>query len=433
MTDQIRNILEGMDNLHGWKLVELKKEAQELFFIKRHLDMNRSKDVTDYIVTVYVAFQQDDIRYLGQSSTEIGPGMTEEEIRHRIKDAATGASFVKNPYYPLSKPSEEMAVPLVNNFSAASLDVWMPKLARAVYRDDVHKEGGINSAEIFLNSTAKRILTSEGIDVAFNTYRTTVEVVADCNEGMEPVELFMLQDFGSYQPEIIGDKVGGLLQESRERALAVPTPTMKQMDVILTGESVRDLLAYYIGKSGARGKFEGISEFEIGQHIQGENVIGDLLNIEMLPVLEGSSKSAPYDSDGVLLKPVKLIRDGVLQTLLGDIQYGSYLDIPVTGQLTNFKVSLGSVSEDEMKGKPYIELVSFSDFQVNALTGDFGGEIRLARYFDGKEIKAMTGGAISANLKDFQADMTFSSEAVQHDYYYGPRSILFKGLEIVGR
>lgn len=432
MMTKIKEILNGIEGLKGWKIVEVTKEAQELFFVKKRLDMNRSKDVHVYSVTVYVAFEEDGKQYLGESTTEIAPSMSYEAVKSQLLDTVKGASFVKNEAFTLAQPTTEVAMPLLSPLSEGKLIHWMPKFAKAVYKNDVYKAGGINSSEIFLNKVTKRIITSEGIDVSFDKYSSMIEVIADWNDGVEPVELFFLANFGGYQPDLISSKIGGLIEESRQRAHASATPNLDQINVILSGEAVRDLLRYYVGKSSARGKYEGISQFEIGQKLQGEDVQGDLLNIDMLPALEGSSRSASYDEDGVLLKPVSLIQDGQLKTLLGDTRFASYLGIPATGQINNIKVGLGSLEAAKMMEEPYLELVSFSDFQVNHLTGDFGGEIRLARYFDGKEVKAVTGGAVSSNIKDVQANMTFSKEGEQHDYYYGPKHIMFKDLKVVG-
>lgn len=432
MIDKIKGILEGMTELQGWKITERRKEGQELFFVKKVLDMNRSKDVHDIDVTVYVAFEEDGVKYLGQSTTAIAPTLTEAEIRAKLKDTAKGAAFVKNPYFDLPKPTSEEVPAIENAFATKPLTQWMPLLAKAIYANDTQTQGGINSAEIFLTKSVKRIATSEGIDVTFDTYKAMVEVIADWNDGEEPVELFFLEDFGGYQPELLSEKIGDLINESKERAHATPTPSLKDVKVVLSGDAVKQLLDYYRVMSSARAKYEGISQFEIGQKLQGEAVSGDLLNVTLLPVLEGSSLSTNYDSDGVQLRPVELIKGGVLKTLHGNAQYAAYMDIPMTGHIGNFKVESGDLSFEEVKKAPYIELVSFSDFQTNPLTGDFGGEIRLARYFDGEKLTSVTGGAISANIGDVHSTMKLSKEVGQQDNFIGPKHIFFDGLEIVG-
>ena len=128
----------------------------------------------------------------------------------------------------------------------------------------------------------------------------------------------------------------------------------------------------------------------------------------------------------------RLIENGELKALIGDNRFASYLGIEPTGQLTNFKVALGSTTYEDMKNEPYVELLSFSHFQMNFMTGDFGGEIRLARYFDGETRQSITGGSISANIKKVQDNMYLSAIGAQYDDYVGPKHIWFKGLEIAG-
>jgi predicted Zn-dependent protease len=202
--------------------------------------------------------------------------------------------------------------------------------------------------------------------------------------------------------------------------------------VILSGDAVKEFLEYYVKKANAQSIYEKTSGFLVGQKLQGEDAQGDIIQVELLPILEGSSKSAPYDADGVLLKPITLIKNGVLQTYYGANQYTSYLGVATTGHLANARFACGSMSYEAMKHEPYIELVSFSNFQMNPLTGDFGGEVRLANYYDGKQVVAVTGASISSNIEKVHSEMKLSIESMKIDNYEGPKHILFKGLEVAG-
>ncbi len=432
MVDQIKQLLQELEGVYGWKLLEVSKSAAEVFFVKKTLDMNRAVHTLKYVVTIYVKFEDGGETYLGQSTTEIAPTMTVGDIRTVLADTKLAASFVKNKPFELPKPSEETPTLEKVEFATAPLSTWIPKLTKALYKNDIYEEGGINSSEIFLNLKQVRLLNSEGIDVSYDTYESMVEVVADWNDGEEPVELFKIMDFGDYAPEVLAGHVADLILESKERAHAAKTPNLDGVRVILSGDAVKDFLRYYVIKSSARLKYEGISQNEIGQKLQGEDVTGDLVSIEMLPMLKGSSKSMPYDPDGMTIKPIQLVKDGELLALLGDSQFASYIGIEPTGQINNFKVDLGSTTHDEMTKEPYIELLSFSHFQMNFLTGDFGGEMRLARYFDGEKVSYLTGGSLSANIKEVQGNMKLSSEGTQHDNYVGPKHLLFTGLDIAG-
>jgi len=431
--EQLKKILDTLTTIEAWKIVEETRTAEELFFIKKKLDMNRSKEVHVYKVTLYVEFEEEGKIYLGEATTEIDPSMEETEIRARLSDTRLAASFIKNQFYKLPEPSEEKAEVSENRFATGKLYEWMPKLAKAIYKADVYEAGGINSLEIFLNKSEKRILSSKGMDVAFVTYKVVVDLVAEWNDGEEPVELATMLTLGDIDLATLEAEVVALIEETRERAHAQATPNLESISVILTGEAVKDFLAYYMLKSNAKAKYEGISDYTIGQKLQGEKIEGTKLEIDMVPILKGSSQSAPFDQDGTLLKPVKLVEEGSLKTLIGSQRFASYLNIPATGVLTNMKVGLGTVSVKEMKETPYIELLSFSSFQMRPISGDTGGEIRLAYYYDGETTTAVTGGALSTNIKDVQSTMIFSSESVQYNNYYGPKYILFKNMAIAGR
>ena len=69
-------------------------------------------------------------------------------------------------------------------------------------------------------------------------------------------------------------------------------------------------------------------------------------------------------------------------------------------------------------------------FQADASIGIFGGEFRLAKYFDGKETKIINNGAFSANIMEKGLNMYFSKEMIHIDNYYGPKYILIKDVNI---
>ena len=51
---------------------------------------------------------------------------------------------------------------------------------------------------------------------------------------------------------------------------------------------------------------------------------------------------------------------------------------------------------------------SFSDFQVDAMDGYFGGEFCLGYLFDGQKETIITGGTVSGNIFEAQKNLEFS-------------------------
>ena len=53
MIDKIKQILISNKNIDGYKIVENNIESNELFFVKKNVDMDRAKNVHHFKVTVY--------------------------------------------------------------------------------------------------------------------------------------------------------------------------------------------------------------------------------------------------------------------------------------------------------------------------------------------------------------------------------------------
>ena len=104
----------------------------------------------------------------------------------------------------------------------------------------------------------------------------------------------------------------------------------------------------------------------------------------------------------------------------------------VTGYQNTFTVSPGETSREELLGDKYLELLTFSDFQMDAATGDFGGEFRLARYVHDGVTEYLTGGAISGNLFELKEDMMWSRERLERPRSLTPEIVVFPGMKVTG-
>jgi predicted Zn-dependent protease len=167
--------------------------------------------------------------------------------------------------------------------------------------------------------------------------------------------------------------------------------------------------------------------------VQGKAVQGDRLNLTLDPQLANATETAGFDEDGILLQPVEIIKDGLVRQFWGDQQYACYLGVPATGVIKNTVFTGGTKSVAELKSQPYLELLAFSDFQTNPVTGDFGGEIRLGRYFDGHQVIAVTGGSISGNIQAVQGSLFCSRERQTAANFSGPLTIQLAEVTVTGQ
>ncbi len=431
MIKKIVKILNSIEDVSAWKLIDKEVEAEELFFVGQKIDMNRSKKVRHIYMTVYHDFG-DSEKYRGSVVVDVHPTFTEKEIKEKIKKSIFSAQFIKNQPYPLSEPATAVEIS-PTKFETKPANQWLMPLTEALYESDTLNGGGLNSAELFFNKEKIRILNSNGVDVNYISYKGFIEFIAEWSQAPEVVELYKDLYFSDYYPQLISNCVKKQLQLCKDRSIAKPTPSLN-VPVIISGDSVKEFLGYYLGSASAENVYKKISTAKIGKSIQGDDIAGDKLNVTLEPELENSTKSIAWDMDGYALKPVSIIEDGILKNYFGPLRFTHYLDSAPTGNVQNIVIQSGSISGDELKNGECLDAVAFSDFQCNIMTGDFLGEIRLAYYYpEGNEKRLpVTGGSISGNIKKVQETMLFSSDVQIADNFKGPDCIKLFDVSITG-
>ncbi|BCN31178.1 metallopeptidase TldD-related protein [Anaeromicropila herbilytica] len=419
--NKIVQILNDLD-IKTYQINETREESVELFFIKKALDSRRSKDVTKYMVNVFRDFMDGDTKMRGSSSANIYNTMTEEEMTEAIKDAYFAASFVKNPFYELPSGKKEEKVFHQSSLAKETLESAATRMTKALFKEDNGKESFLNSAELFVVKVDKHIINSEGIDVSYDKYKVTGEFVVQC---LAPEDVETYQDF-SYDEldmESLEKKVKDTLDMTTARANATSSAKAGDYKVILSGKYVRDFLSYYASKSSANMIYPKYSDYAVGQMVQGDHIEGEALNINLVA-------SEPYNDEGITFVNRPLLEDGVLKNLHGSLRFSRYLSIEPVGYYEDIEVKEGTVSFEEMKKGQYLHIVNFSDFQVDDLTGYFGGEIRLAFYCDGNTMIPVTGGSISGNISEASGMLTLSKELQKEKGYEGPYALSIQKVTI---
>lgn len=430
MKTLLKQTLTSMENIDGWHILEREVQSTEIFYVKDAVDMNRMKNVHHFDVTVYRNFEEADQKYTGSSTTKIAPTMTEAEVKEALEDAAYAATFVKNDYYPLIDGFGKEHVVLDSKLQEKPLMTFVPEITETIYKhQDAYK--GINSAELFLNKNRYGILNSQGVDLTYENHNVELEFITNWKTDGEEVESYQHISFSDLMKDQIETQVGSMIDIAKEKSAACKTPQLEDIPVLLTGGPAKTMFDYYLAHSSARSVYEKISTFEIDQSMQGQ-VKGDAITITLDPMMQNSSKARPFDVDGLPLKKTQIIDKGQLKSYWGGARFAYYLSMKPVGNIQNFIVEPGSKSIETMKSQPYIELLEFSDFQMNSLTGDFAGEIRLGRYFDGEKVVPVTTGSLSGNIKDVQEEMYLSQETHQINNYIGPKTIQLLHMTIAG-
>lgn len=425
----MEKILSALKNsgVELYQITETKEESAELFFIRRSLDMQRQKEIRQATVRVYRDFSEGEKHYLGSAVVLIQDSFTEGQMEQMFRDALYAAGFVKNPYYELysgkGEPSPEV-LEKAKHLSDKSLAEVANCFARALFAEDTQSDVFLNSAEIFATRTTCHIVSAAGVDVSYCKGRVKGEFVAQCTAGQD-VETYEDFAYDDMDTEALRRKVRDTLEMTRARAQAVAAPPAGEYRVILSGSYVKEILSYYVERSDMYMVYPKYSTYQPGCDVQGGEAQKDRINLTL-------KATVPYSVEGIPMKDRELVRDGKLQILHGGNRFAYYLKQEPTGSYSSFQAPAGSASMDELKREPYLEVVNFSDFQMDPYSGHFGGEIRLAFLYDGEKRIPVTGGSINGSILEAQKSLVFSRETQVDKEFEGPAAVCLAQVKVAG-
>lgn len=419
MIERIQNALKKC-GISLWRINETTEETAELFFVRKQLDTRRIKDVRKYEVTVF----RDVEDKRGFTSVKLIASMEDAQVEEELKGAYYAAQFAANPTYELADPVKAPLAKKTGELAEAPLAQSAGKMVKALFAPDTHEDAFVNSAEVFVLRYRNRILSSEGTDVSYTNAVVKGEFVVQCREP-EDVEIHNRFVYDELEEKALSDKVSEALTFVRDRARAQRILTSGKYDLVLSGDAVGEVLSYYQNRSAAHVVYARYSTWQRGEDVQGGDVSGERLNVTLCAL-------EPYSEEGTPMEDLPLLEDGRLQAYHGYNRFCRYLGVKPTGGYQKMGCANGTAPFAEMKKKPCLWAVTFSDFQMDAMSGHFGGEIRLAYLIDGDQVTPVTGGSVNGSILEAQKDLTFSTERYVTAKYDGPYAVRLTGVSIAG-
>lgn len=415
-----------------YQITETKQEKAELYFIRKSLDMQRMGDIRQAEVVVYKDFLEGDNHMMGSAAVQVQDSYTEEMMVELFQDALYAAGFVKNKYYELYAGKDDAqeetsgtdCCPATKTLTDKSLTEIAQSFAEALFAEDQETDVFLNSAEIFALKTTCHIINSKGVDVSYCKSRVQGEFVVQCTEGQD-VETYQHFAYVNCDTKPLRNKVRETLRMTRDRAKAVSAPPAGEYRVILSGPYVKEIFDYYADRSAASMIYRKYSTFQIGCNVQGGTAQKDNIHLTL-------KAAVPYSAEGIPMKDRELIRDGNLLMIHGNNRFAYYLNLEPTGNYESYKAPAGNVALDEMRQGTYLEVVNFSDFQMDSFSGHFGGEIRLAYLCDGEKRIPVTGGSINGNILEAQKSLVFSSQIQTEESFEGPLAVCMEMIQVAG-
>ncbi|MBQ1576101.1 MAG: TldD/PmbA family protein [Oscillospiraceae bacterium] len=403
----------------GWTVADEHRRGWEFYFIRHALDQNRVRDVEHITLTLYKKFSEGDREFLGSASAQLAPTATREDAAKLIARLLEEARLIRNPLYALNEPCGEAAP------AAEAPDL------RAMRSVEESAEADINSYEIFADSVERRFISSTGIDVTDVYPASMAEVVVNARRESHEIELYRMYRSGSCDAAGLKANVEETLRFGRDKLRAEKTPALGKCDVVFSTDDALQIYGYFVDRMAAGMVYQKISDCEIGKPVC-ENASGDPLTIRALRRLDNSSHNGAYDSEGAPVRDLTIIENGVARNFYGNRMFSQYLGLQDSFIPGNIAVDGGSASAAELRTGRYLEIVEFSDFQVDSACGDIAGEIRLGYLHDGDTLTVVEGGSVSGTMRELAGTMRFSRERRQYNNYLIPAVTRLFGVSITG-
>ncbi len=423
MLEQIVSLLKE-SGVHAWELSDVQNRGWEFYFIRRSLDQNRAKNVEHIQIKVYQLIE--DGKFMGSASAELPPTATLEEAKKLISDLAYRATLVKNRPYPLNPP--RAGVPMTDESDTAAIAEDFIRTMRALPETE---NEDVNSYEIFVSDKIRRFLNSEGVDITERYPDSMIEVVVNARRDGHEIELYRNFTSGSCDSEALKRDLGKAMAYGRDRLITRPTPNLEKADVLFSGSDACSIYEYFVDRCNAAMIFRQLSDWSVGKPIA-EDIRGDRVNVYARRLLPNSSRNRGFDAEGAPIRDTALLEQSVPKEILGGRMFSSYMGLENSFSPTNIEVSGGTKTEEELRRGPYLEAVEFSDFQVDAMTGDIFGEIRLGYWHDGETVTPVSGGSVSGSMLDFVKELYMSREQAQYDSMRIPALTLLKNVTVTG-
>lgn len=408
-----------------WRINEREDETAELFFVKKQLDTRRVKDVHKYEVTVFRDVEGEDGKKRGFTAVQLVSSMDDAKLDEELKSAYYAAQFAANPWFELTDPVQAPMVEQTGVLAQAPLAQSAGKLAKALFAPDTHEDAFVNSAELFVGRRTDHILSSNGTDVSFTIAWVEGEFVVQCKEP-EDVEIHNQFEYQALDEAALSAKVAEALTFVRDRARAQKILKSGKYDLVFSGNAVAEVLSYYRDRSSASAVYAKYSTWQQGEDVQGETE-GERLDL----ILRAFH---PYSPEGIpTMDGLPLLEGGKLLAWHGPNRFCRYLGIKPTGDYKRLACANGTVPFAELKKGPVLWAVTFSDFQMDAMSGHFGGEIRLAYLIeeDGT-VTPVTGGSVNGSILEAQKNLVFSTDRYTTADYDGPYAVRVKDVSVAG-
>ncbi len=202
---------------------------------------------------------------------------------------------------------------------------------------------------------------------------------------------------------------------------------------MLSAPSLGALFEPVVFRTGAYAAYQKMAPLETGDAVHREELRGEALSLESDGLVPFGLSTAPFDDEGIASRRLAVVREGRVAARWATQQYAEYLGMEATGAFANTRVGCGAKTRAELlAGGPVLEVVSFSAFDPDSVTGDFGAEVRLGYLHGPGGPVPVKGGSVSGNVYQALSQAWYAKEGATHEAYVGPAAVRLEGLSVAG-
>lgn len=437
MLNKIVDALNKRSDLAGWTVRHLLTRGAQVYAVPERIESQRLVNVERYRIDVLrQTSRPDGTEGTGSGDVTLLPG---GDIQTAIEQAVLVAGLVSNPVHTLPAPASLPDVPLVdtdlqNDPSAVTKAMMEHMRASASKNPAVH----LTAAECFGEIDTTHLINSRGIDAEQESTQMNIEFVLHSQRDGKDVEYFTEMSRRRAADLELEEQIEQKTRYSLDLFEAGSPPSW-QGPVVLRNEVLAmfvagDRLAGGVLQAlgSAASKYAKTSPWEVGKSIFRGDVKGDPLTVWANRCIPYGTNSNRFDEEGLPAQRVALICENELVAFAASQRYADYLNLPATGAFGEVELPPGQIASSALLAEPHVEIVQFSWFNPNPVTGDFASEIRLGYLVENGIRKPFRGGQLVGNYLDALADIRWSAETGFFGNYLGPRTARFHDLKIVG-
>lgn len=418
---RIQQLLKNNPDVYQYYIRTNTVESFELYFSLDTLETMRKTEDVDTTITI---FTLNDGNTLGEATFSYHPSESKMAFNKKLEMAILQAKAMNNEFFEL--PKDEKASKKMNTNIDDNNKIQIGRKIYDIIKDEINKTNAkINALEIFIKTGLRTIENSLNLKKKYRYADVFIEAIPTFDTKEMSYELYQAIHLSSFDEEEIRKDIKKYLNDVENRSKAYTPKEKIDVPVVINAEELSQIFNEYASLCNYQALYTHSNMFNIGDDII-EDVKGDKITLSAVAKIKGSIYSSFFDRDGVSLNDTTLIDKNIMTNFYGNHRYAYYLKEKETGMLPCIKVAKGSFNEETLKKLPHLEALSFSGLQIDPFSDYLGGEVRLAKYFDGQETKYLTGISISAKLSDVFKDIKLSKNTRVVENYIGPSKALVK-------